>query len=51
MLTIEAMAIYVSNNHPRDQVEISTDNRVCDVGDWDIYRISEYADDEIQIAI
>ena len=40
----------------RDQVEISTDNRsifyrVCDVGDWGIYRIPEYADDAIRTAI
>ena len=36
--------------------EISTDNRsifdrVCDVGDWEMYRICEYADDEIQTTI
>ena len=47
---------YASNNHSRDQVDISTDNQsifdgVCDVGDWEIYRIPGYADDEIRTAI
>ena len=37
-------------------MEISTDNqsifdRVCDVGDWEIYRIPEYADDAIRAAM
>ena len=44
---------FAANNHSWDQVEILTDNqsifdRVCHVGDWDIYRIPEYADDEIR---
>ena len=46
---------YASNNHSRDQVKISTDNRsifdrVCDVGDWEIYSIPEYGDDAIWTA-
>ena len=61
MLTIGTVLIYMykkyaSNNHPRNQVEISTDHqsifyRVCGFGDWEIYRIPEYADDAIRIVM